>query len=162
MPKTDESADIRFESFYERNYMQVYRICFTYMKNAADAEDCTADVFVKVLDGGYTFNDELHEKKWLTVTAINLCKDRLKSSWRQRVTTYDELPDIPDESDSPIDETLEIVKGLPEKYKDVIYLHYYMDYKTEEIAKMLKKPSSTIRNYLREGRELLKERIGGV
>ena len=54
-----------FEAFYERNYKLVYRLCFTYMKNAAEAEDCTEDVFVKVLSGGYTFSDETHEKNGL-------------------------------------------------------------------------------------------------
>ena len=45
------TAESGFEEFYERNYKLVYRICFTYMKNKSEAEDCTEDVFVKVLSG---------------------------------------------------------------------------------------------------------------
>lgn len=150
-----------FEAFYERNYKLVYRLCFTYMKNAAEAEDCTEDVFVKVLSGGYSFSDETHEKKWLTVTSINLCKDRLKHWWRRQVTPIDDAPELSDDSAVLYDETLDIVMKLPEKYKDVIYLHYYMDYKTDEIAAMLKKPPSTVRNHLKEARELLRRQIGG-
>lgn len=60
-----------------------------------------------------------------------------------------------------MDETLEAVLKLPAKYKDVIYLHYYLDYKADEIAAMLKKPPSTVRNHLREARELLRRQIGG-
>ena len=160
MPEIQRKEDW-FAAFYERNYKLVYRLCFTYMKNQAEAEDCTEDVFVKVLTGGFTFNDEAHEKKWLTVTAVNLCKDRLKHWWRKQVAPIDEAPEIPDENAALIDETLEVVKRLPTKYKDVIYLHYYMDYKTDEIAVMLKKPPSTIRNHLREARELLRRQIGG-
>lgn len=150
-----------FEAFYERNYKLVYRLCFTYMKNAAEAEDCTEDVFVKVLSGGYSFSDETHEKKWLTVTSINLCKDRLKHWWRRQVTPIDDAPELSDDSAVLYDETLDIVMKLPEKYKDVIYLHYYLDYKTDEIAAMLKKPPSTVRNHLKEARELLRRQIGG-
>lgn len=150
-----------FEAFYERNYKLVYRLCFTYMKNAAEAEDCTEDVFVKVLSGGYTFNDETHERKWLTVTAMNLCKDRLRHWWRRKVTTIDEAPETADEGAVLYDETLDMVMKLPEKYKNVIYLHYYMDCKTDEIAQMLKKPPSTVRNHLKEARELLRRQIGG-
>lgn len=160
MPEIAQHPSDRFESFYERNYKLVYRLCFTYMKNRAEAEDCTEDVFVKVLTGGFTFNDEAHEKKWLTVTAINLCKDRLKHWWRKQITPIDEAPDITDENAVAIDETLEVVKKLPPKYKDVVYLHYYMEYKTDEIAVMLKKPPSTVRNHLREARELLRRQIG--
>lgn len=161
MPETTKLPGDWFEAFYERNYKLVYRLCFTYMKNQAEAEDCTEDVFVKVLSGNFSFNDETHEKKWLTVTAINLCKDRLKHWWRKQVTSIDEGPEIPSEDAISIDETLEIVKKLPTKYKDVIYLHYYMDYKTDEIAAMLGKPPSTIRNHLREAREMLRRQIGG-
>lgn len=150
-----------FEAFYERNYKLVYRLCFTYMKNAAEAEDCTEDVFVKVLSGGYTFNDETHEKKWLTVTAMNLCKDRLRHWWRRKVTPIDDAPELVDENAGLYDGTLDIVMKLPEKYKDVIYLYYYMDCKTDEIAQMLKKPPSTVRNHLKEARELLRRQIGG-
>ena len=162
MPKTNERPDTWFEAFYERNYKQVYRICFTYMKNQSEAEDCTEDVFVKVLTGDFTFNDETHEKKWLTVTAMNLCKDRLKHWWKKKTLPIDETPEIPDENAAAMDEILEIVMKLPEKYKDVIYLHYYLDYKTDEIAQMLKKPPSTVRNHLREARELLRRQIGGT
>lgn len=161
MPKNLQRTSEWFGAFYERNYMLVYRICFTYMKSHAEAEDCTEDVFVKVLTGDIAFHDETHEKKWLTVTAINLCKDRLKHWWRKFVTPIDDMPEISDENTSPIDETLEVIKALPTKYKDVIYLFYYMGYKTDEIAEMLKKPPSTIRNHLREARELLRRQIGG-
>ncbi len=150
-----------FEAFYERNYSMVYRISFLYMKSSADAEDCTEDVFVKVLTGNFTFTDEEHEKKWLMVTTMNLCKDRLKHWWRKKTEPIGDREDFPDEKAGTMDETLEIVKKLPTKYKDVIYLHYYMDYKTDEIAELLKKPPSTIRNHLREAREALRKQMGG-
>ena len=157
------TADSGFEEFYERNYKMVYRICFTYMKNRPEAEDCTEDVFVKVLTGSFTFNDETHEKKWLTVTAINLCKDRLKHWFRRKVSPIDEDFNEPEGESLPEpDETLDAVMRLPTKYKDVLYLHYYMDYKTDEIAEMLHKPPSTVRSHLSEARALLRKQIGGT
>ena len=49
MPNNSQRTGEWFEAFYERNYKLVYRLCFTYMKNQVEAEDCTEDVFVKVL-----------------------------------------------------------------------------------------------------------------
>ena len=86
-------TDEEFEALYERHWKYVYRLCLTYMKSAADAEDCTEDVFVKVLTGNYTFTDQVHERKWLTVTAINLCKDKLKSWKRKLVVPIDDEPE---------------------------------------------------------------------
>ena len=55
---------------------------------------------------------------------------------------------------------LQAITGLPNKYKTVIYLYYYEGYDSAQIAKLLQKPNSTVRNYLREARLLLKERLG--
>lgn len=149
-----------FEAFYNRNYRLVYRVCFMYMKNRYDAEDCTEDTFVKVFTGDFSFQNEDHEKAWLTVTSMNLCKDRLKSFWRKKATPLDNLEELAGEDALEPDETLQVVMQLPAKYKDVIYLYYYMGYKTEQIATLLHKPPSTVRNHMMEARRLLKEKLG--
>ena len=153
-------AGMEFEAFYNRNYKLVYRVCYTYMQNSFEAEDMTEDTFVKVLTGDYSFNDENHEKAWLTVTAMNLCKDKLKSWWHKRTVPIDEAAETGGRG-FEIDGTLDAVMKLPTKYKDVIYLYYYMGYKTEEIADMLHRPHSTVRNHLMEARKLLKKELGG-
>ncbi|MBR5048305.1 MAG: RNA polymerase sigma factor [Erysipelotrichaceae bacterium] len=151
-------AQQQFAMLYERNYQLVYRICYTYMKNQYDAEDCLEDVFVKVYTGNIEFNDEDHEKAWLTVASINTCKDHLKQFWRKKVVADETIENhgVSSRKDSWL---LQEVMNLPEKYKDVIYLHYYLGYKSEEIADMLKRTASTVRNQLAEGRKLLKIRL---
>lgn len=150
-------ADREFEEFYSRNYKLVYRICYIYMKNSFEAEDCTEDTFVKVLTGDFHFQDESHEKAWLTVTAMNLCKDKLKHWWRKNTVPLEQYEELGVETSFQTDETLEVIKQLPAKYKDVIYLYYYMGYPTEQIAQLLKKPASTVRNHLRDARRMLKD-----
>lgn len=153
-------ADV-FGEFYTRNYKLVYRVCYTYMQNRFDAEDCTEDVFVKVLTGKYTFRDADHEAAWLTVVAMNLCRDKLKARRRHAEVLLDDVGDIADE-DPGIDETLREVMRLPLKYKDVVYMYYYMGYPTDRIAAELRKPASTVRNHLREAREMLRVRLAGA
>lgn len=58
-------------------------------------------------------------------------------------------------------DVLEAVQNLPVKYKDVIWLYYYEGYQTEEIARILGSPPSTIRNRMRDARRLLKDKLGG-
>ena len=78
------------EAFYLRHFKAIYRVCYAFMKNAQDAEDCTEDAFVKAMTSDVTFENERHERSWLTTTAMNICKDRLKHWWRQKVTDLDE------------------------------------------------------------------------
>ena len=143
-----------FEDAYKRHFLMVYRVCFSYMKNKADTEDAVADVFIKLLRNG-TFETNEHEKAWLLRTAVNKCKDNLKHWWRKRAN-IDDYANLQHDNPFNIDETLKAVMALPARYKDVIYLYYYEGYKTEEIAGILKKPHSTVRNHLREARNLLK------
>lgn len=163
MTKTAPGTDADFEEFYERHWKYVYRLCFTYMKNEADAEDCTEDLFVKVFTGDFSFEDETHERKWLTVTAINLCKDRLKSYARKNVSSIDDedFPEIAAPEMEDHSEVLEAIMKLPPKFKDVIWLYYYEGYQTDEIAKILGKPPSTVRNQMKDARNLLKNILGG-
>lgn len=139
----------------------VYRLCYSYLGSAADAEDAAQTVFLKLMDGPREFEGEEHEKAWLVVCASNLCKDLLKSAGRSRVYAlpdYDtQLTGVSDHTD----ETIDAVLRLPAKYKDCVYLHYYEGYKTEEIARMLGIPGSTVRNRLREARNLLRSKLGG-
>ena len=163
MTKPALRTDADFDAFYERNWKYIYRLCFTFMKCEADAEDCTEDVFVKILTGNMAFTDQTHERKWLTVTAINLCKDRLKSHARKNVDSIDDemTPDIAAPEQEDYSHVRDAVMALSPDHKDVIWLYYYVGCSTDEIARMLGRPSSTIRNRLKNARNKLKTLLEG-
>jgi len=112
---------------------------------------------VKLLNQCPSFTDEDHQKKWLTIVAINLCKDKLKSWQYKNVILIDEESKIEEKEHQDYSYVLEAINQLPIRIKDVVILYYYQGYSTEEIARMLKRPSSTIRNQLSEARKLLKD-----
>ncbi len=55
---------------------------------------------------------------------------------------------------------LEAVLELPEKYKDVIYLHYYEGYTAVEISKLLNKNVNTVYTLLNRAKGLLRKVLG--
>ena len=154
-----QACDI--EAVFRRHAQTVYRVCYSFMGNAADAEDATQATFMKLVVSPRSFESEQHEKAWLIVCASNLCKDMLKSAGRTRVVAMPEQEPADMRSAEPIDATLDAVLRLPLKYKDVVYLHYYEGYKTDEIARMLDEKPSTVRNRLRDARGLLRKSLGG-
>ncbi|GHU52326.1 hypothetical protein FACS1894132_01720 [Clostridia bacterium] len=151
------SLSAEYEQIYRRQIKTVYRVCYGYMKNSADTEDVVADTFCKMISSKTKFESAIHEKAWLIRTASNICKNKLKH-WSRNNVDIDEQINL--ETSDYIDDTLKIVLQLPEKFKTVIYLYYYEQYSSEEISAILKKPSSTIRNYLSEARKILKEQLG--
>jgi RNA polymerase sigma-70 factor (ECF subfamily) len=52
------------------------------------------------------------------------------------------------------------VLALPDRYRTVIYLHYYEGYSVTELAKLLHRPESTIKTWLSRGRDRLRESLG--
>ncbi len=144
---------------YSRNIDTVYRICFIFMKShTQDLEDAIQTTFLNMLSSGKTFESKDHEKAWLIVTASNVCKNMLAQGWRRKVKLQEMLS--PDqtiiEPQFEIDETLNNVMALPDRYKTAVYLHYYNGYTGVEIAKLLGKSESTVWGYLHKGRKLLK------
>lgn len=152
-------TDKDFTQLFERYSSTVYRVCYAYMKNPADTEDALQETFFRLIRSKPVFENEIHEKAWLIRTASNVCKNELRRWWRKR-ESIDDHPELPDDRTPAVNEVLTAVLDLPDKYKTVVYLFYYEGYTGEEIAGMLKKPSSTVRNYLHEARNLLRERLG--
>jgi len=155
LARGEDSSSQSFEEAYDRHFQMVYRVCFSYMRNTADTEDVVADVFEKLLKYGKDFKDSEHEKAWLLRTAINRCKDYLKHWWRNRADISD-YENLEAKNHFPENDLTGIILSLPDRYKDVIYLYYYEGYSTSEVAKLLGKPHSTVRNHLSEARVLLK------
>lgn len=60
-----------------------------------------------------------------------------------------------------IDETMEAILRLPEKYKTVVYLFYYEGYTAREIARMLGEKPNTVSFRIGRARLLLKTMLGG-
>lgn len=143
---------------YDRHADTVYRIAYAFLKNRADAEDAVQNTFVKLLSKrAVPFETAEHEKAFLIVTVSNLCRNELKR-YRRRMASLPEQ-DLP--AQEPASQTLlQAVLSLPERHKLAVYLYYYEGYRTDEIAQMLHKPASTIRNHLSEARQLLKARLG--
>lgn len=144
---------------FQRHVKSVYRLCYSYFGNAADAEDATQSTFLKLVAEPREFNDVDHERAWLLACAANVCKDELKSARRQRAG---DMPAdvVDDRASAETDDLKECILALPDRYKDCVYLHYYEGYKTDEIAKLTNTPPSTIRNRLSEARALLRAALG--
>ena len=99
----------------------ILRLSYTYLKSTDDAQDICQTVFLKLLQKPQAFSSPEHEKAWIIRTAVNLCKDHLKSGWRRATVALDAAEAVP----APAEEEgslLSAVNLLPPKYRTVIYL----------------------------------------
>jgi RNA polymerase sigma-70 factor (ECF subfamily) len=138
----------------------ILRLSYSYLHNLCDAEDVLQDALLSLMKNKPVFSSTEHEKAWLMRVAINLCKNKLKSSWFKTVGIPEtiQIEDITSEES----EVLEAVHKLSVKYREVIHLFYYEGYSTYEIASLLEKKESTVRSLLYRAREMLKKTLKGV
>ena len=139
----------------------IRRICMIYLKNYTDTEDIFQTVFLKYLQSTQIFENQAHEKAWFIRVSINACKDLKKSFFHSRTVSLDTLVSQPAVQNSDNREVLETVLSLPQKYRNVIYLHYYEGYTAPQIGQLLGKKTNTIYTLLTRARLLLKEKLGG-
>ena len=139
----------------------VRRVCMIRLNNHADTEDIFQTVFLKYVTGTTEFESEEHEKAWFIRVTINACKDLLRSFFRSRTVSLDDLLEQPDQVPEDHREVLEAVLALPDKYRDVVYLHYYEGYTAPEIGTILHKNPNTVYTLLTRARDELRKMLGG-
>ena len=145
----------------ERYADTVRRLCVVHLKNEADAEDIFQNVFLKYALSTGDFESEEHERAWMIRVTINACKDLLKNFFRSRTVSIDEVVETAADLHQEHREVLEAVLSLPEKYRDVVYLHYYEGYTAPEIGNILQKKPNTIYTLLTRSKALLRQKLGG-
>ena len=147
----------------------IYRIALTRLRNPTDAEDITQDVFVRYFKADLTYESEEHRKAWLLRCAVNCANTAASTAERRHRDDSAELeklasliadPNTPEEAadrDEQRGEILKAVMSMKPKYRTVIYLFYYEELSTAQIAEVTKTREATVRSQLARAREALKK-----
>lgn len=140
----------------ERYKDTVFKIAYTYCKNRNDAEDVFQEVFLRYFKKQPVFDSLEYEKAWFIRVTINCCKKLLLSSWfKKTLPLEDNLTfQTPEESD-----LFYAVMELPLKYRIVVHLFYYEDYKIRDIAGITSQKETTVATQLQRARQLLKNKL---
>lgn len=152
-------AGLTYDQVVQKYLGSVYSVCVMHLQNYADAEDCSQNVFVNLFNKSPDFLDENHLKAWLIRVAINECKMHINKY--SRLVSLDSVKTEKIEfSEEKYDISWALMK-TPQKYRDVLYLHYCEKYKIKEIAQILNIKENSIKTLLKKGREILRTIYGG-
>ena len=151
------------DSIIDRYQNTVYGLALARTGNRADADDVFQEGFLAYCQCGKTFRDEEHRKAWLLRTTINQSRRVTSSSWRQKTVPLSEREDAPVQFREPEENRVwEALQGLAEDYRLPIYLFYFQELSTREIAKVLAIRPGAVRMRLTRGREQLREKLKGA
>jgi len=146
----------------------VLRTATVILKSKELAEDVYQETFLRVVRSYSSYRRESSEKTWIISIAVNICRDYMRSAWKRRVVVTDDFLTYSSESDtediiekrSEKQALLNAIMKLPDKYREIIHLHYYQEMGIDDISKVLKIPGGTVKSRLFKARALLHDMIG--
>ena len=158
-----ESAEDRITRLMTSYGDDVLRVCYLFLKEHSTAQDASQTTFVKAWQAISTLRDGSTERAWLMRIAVNTCKTILRSREHRLYAQSPDLDDLPlsTEDELPDDTVLRAVLDLPEKYREVVVLHYYQGLSSTEAAKALRVPQATVLTRLHRARKLLESKLKG-
>lgn len=157
----------------------VLRVCYLYLQDFSMAQDATQSAFMKVWEAlsrpsaatralfsapPASGDSCPQEKAWLMRIAINTCKNILKSREYRlyaKATPLDQLPEPAHIDAFPDDTVLSAVLSLPEKYREIVVLHFYQSMPLTDVASALRLPQATVRTRLHRAKKLLHPMLKG-
>lgn len=135
----------------------VYRLALSYTKSIQEAEDVCQTVFLKLMEQEAITPGK--ERAWLMQVTANTCRNLLRCSWWKRTVPMEETLKAPEPQYT---DTWEKVMALPPKYRVLIYLRYYEELTTKEMAALLHISQTAVTTRLTRARQMLKAQLQEV
>ena len=148
-------TELEFEKKYKLYNKLLFSIIYGYVQNEDDSCDILQDVFIKYINLDKKFNDLDSEKYYLIRMSINMCKNHYKKY--KNIEYLDN--DIEDNKNNNYI-LKNIIKNLPQKYKEVIILYYYDSYDIKSISKILKISIDAVKKRLERAKNKIKDELG--
>ncbi len=146
----------------------VLRVCYTYLRSTADAEDVCQDTLVKLILRDEPFHDPGHERAWVIRVATNACRNLLRDRGAHQAVGLDAVPE-PEAAQAPGEDALRrrdervlgAVMALPLPQREAVYLHYYEGYPTREVARIVGATDDAVRQRLSRARASFRDDLKG-
>lgn len=142
------------------SYESMYRIAFTYVKNADDALDIVQDSAYKAIKNAKSVKQEEYIETWIYRIVMNYAVDFLKRNRKEMATeSLEELHHM-ETTDKYMDfDTIRALDVLNEKERAVIILRFFEEKKLDEIAAVLGMNGNTVKSILYRSLQKLKAEL---
>ena len=132
------------------------RFIISKVKNSTIADDILQDTFIKIHTKLHTLNDITKIKPWCFTVARNSILDYWKSTNQTfEIANFEAETEIVENSHTEQDCLKAILKNLPKKYRDPLFLSDIKGLKQQEVADQLQQTLSTTKSQIQRARKLI-------
>jgi len=152
-----EALGYIYEMYGERIFRYTYRM----LGNRTDAEDATAETFLRVLRRSAELRADGAFRTWLFRIARNLCIDKLRQHKLLELPPDTQYPGS--EEKSALRVTVhQALNQLPREYHDPLVLCDLEDLSAKEAADILEISVPALKSRLYRGRRALRDKLGSL
>ena len=157
------------EDLYSVHVNRIFRYVMAKVGNATEAEDITAEIFVKMVEALPRYQQrDVPFQAWLFRIASNQVVDHYRRSGNRQARSLEDLdfadpktgPDELVEMKRSLAEVFEAVKKLPEAQRRVIELRFGADRSVRETAQILNKSENNVKVLQFKALEKLRKLLG--
>ena len=145
-----------FAVLYEDYYDRIFRYVSFKTGNSLEAEDITAEVFVKMLESIDSFRWQGYQfSSWLFRIAHNLVVDHFRKKGRRHIVALDDAPAAATEYNPDLDRKLDVdmsmvpvqeaMKDLTDLQREVISLRFAAGLSVAETARAVGKKDNAVK-----------------
>ena len=139
-----------FRTLYDRDYPRVAAYCFQLVRDRELAADLAQEAFARLFARWVTVREP-------TAYVFHIATNLVRNAWSSRARDVRVLPTLVDQSTAQVvDHSVrDAVQRLPERYRELVLLHYYADLTVPDVARAVRRPEGTVKRMLSEARALL-------
>lgn len=158
-----------FAEIYTRH--RRYVLAIAQQCHPGHAEDIAQDVFARALRSLHLWHDRGTDPlAWLTVITRNICTDRARSAYVQRVDVVDHVPERPAEpehTDPALlaghllarQDLLAALHRISARQREALVLYYLRDLSVAQVAVEMGQSEGRIKNLLHHGRQSMARKL---
>ena len=154
--RAQEGDAAAFAVLYEDYYDRIFRYVSFKTGNSLEAEDITAEVFVKMLESIDSFKWQGYQfSSWLFRIAHNLIVDHFRKRGRRHIVALDDAPAAATEYNPDLDRKLDVdmsmvpvqeaMKDLTDLQREVISLRFAAGLSVAETARAVGKKGNAVK-----------------
>jgi RNA polymerase sigma-70 factor (ECF subfamily) len=165
-----QAEEATLEALVSQYASALYRVAYSVLRNAADAEDAVQETFLRVLRHRDTLDEVRDQRVWLIRIVWNIVLDRKRrAKTRPETDDVDELARVLPSAGLSAEQfaaaaqhhahVLSCVDKLPTKERQVLTLSAFEELSSVEIASVLGITESSVRSRLFRARNLMAEML---
>lgn len=163
----DEDDREKFEIIYNEYRKRMVSTAYSILRNHEDAEDAVHEAFIRIAKNMKSIDDPKSKKTLayvITATKNNAINIFNKNKRNSEHIFIGDIENLTDEHffeklsvSKDYEKIVSAIRNLNDTYRDVMFYHYVCEMKIKDIADLLGKKNSAVRQQLVRGKKMLIE-----